>query len=103
MNLDLNPTPGPGSFKDALRLLYSRYLVAAGIGLGLGAVGITVYLMFGVQKALQQLAVTILGKALIGAGIGQILVIIFLGLGGPVRSFKAAFGKATIETQGDDD
>jgi hypothetical protein len=98
----VNTTPPPATFKEALRLLYSRYLVAAGIALGVGGAAIVAFLMFGVSKSLEQLAVETLGKALIGAGIGQTLVIIFLGLGGPVRSLKGSVWKATIEAQGDD-
>lgn len=98
----MNVTPPPGTFKEALRLLYSRYLLAAGIALGIGAAAITGYLMFFTPKNLASLVITILGRALMGAGIAQTLVIIFLGLGGPVRSFKGSIGRASIDTQGDD-
>lgn len=99
----MNVSPPPSTFKEALRLLYSRYLLAAGIALGVGSVGIILYLMFLTPPNLAGTVVTIMGKALIGAGVGQTLVIIFMGLGGPVRKLTATFLKASISTEGDDD
>jgi hypothetical protein len=100
----VNVTPGPASFKDALRLLYSRYIIAAGIALGVGAAALVLILWLGGWPAQYDgLIIQVFGKALLGAGIAQTLIIIFLGLGGPVRKLTATIWKASIETEGDSD
>lgn len=93
----------PDTFKDALRLAYSRYLVAAGIAVGIGAAVLVAILAFGgwPEEHYGQI-ITILGRVLIGAGLVMALVIAMLGLGGPARNIKARFGSASIETEGDE-
>lgn len=92
----------PTTFLETDRKAYGRALIGAGIATGLGALFLVIILTWGGwPAALYPQIVEILGKALLGAGVVMTLVIIFLGLGGPVRKLKATIWKATIETEGD--
>lgn len=92
----------PTTFAESMTLFFGRALVAAGVATGIGAVALVAILMWGGWPAtLYPAIVAIFGKALLGAGIVMVLVIIFLGLGGPVRKLKAALGKFSVETEGD--
>ena len=92
----------PSTFKEYLKLLYARFLVAAGVATGLGVVGLVMILSFGwPAEADPKAVISILGKLAIGAGALMTLVIIFLGLGGSAQSIKASLWGASIETQGD--
>lgn len=94
----------PSTFQEALRLFFARAIVAAGVATGIAAAALVALLAFGGWPApLYGQIITILGEALIGAGGVMVLVIIFLGLGGPVKALKAALGKLSVETQGDDE
>lgn len=94
----------PTTFKDYLRLLYSRLLIAAGVAVGVGVSALIIILAFGGwPEAQYPQIITILGKLAIGGGVVMTLVIILLGLGGPARSLKASFWKASIETEGDNE
>lgn len=79
-------------------------LVAAGVAFGLAGVALVAILVWGPQAVPAQYGqiIGILGKALMGAGIISAMVIVFLGLGGPVRKLKAGAGKFFIETEGDE-
>ena len=96
----MNPT----TFKEQLRLLYSRFLVGAGVAIGVGVVGLILLLAFGgwPEDRYAQI-IDILGWLAIGSGASMMLVIVFLGLGGPAHLLKVALGKLSIETQGDDE
>lgn len=90
------------TFEQRQRRFYDHALVAAGVSVGLCALLIVAVLTWGGwPEDLYGQIVAILGKALMGAGVVMVFVIVFLGLGGPVRRLKAAFGKASIETEGD--
>ena len=92
----------PTNFADNQRRSYGIALVAAGIATGLAALLLVAILTWGGwPKEQYGKIIDILGQALLGAGVVMTLVIIFLGLGGPVRKLKAAIWKATIETEGD--
>jgi len=94
--------PPPTNFKEGQRALYGRYLVAAGVAIGIGAAILTGILAFGgwPEERYEQI-IDYLGYALIGAGVLLALVIALLGPGGPMRSLKASWGKASIETEGE--
>lgn len=94
--------PPPLDFHDGERRYYGRFIVGAGVAVGVASIALVAILTWGGWPAtLYPTIVAILGRALIGAGAIMALVIVFLGLGGPVRSLKATFGKASIETEGD--
>ena len=85
------------------RSLYGAFLVAAGIVIGIAASILVAILVWGGwPPALYGQIVGILGKALLGAGGLLTLVIIFLGLGGPVKRLSLGTATAHIETEGDD-
>lgn len=94
----------PTTFKEYLKLLYARFLVAAGVATGVGLVGLVLILAFGwPAEADPKEVISILGKLAIGGGVLMTLVVIFLGLGGAAQSIKAALWGATIETRSDND
>lgn len=87
-----------------LRRLYSHYLIAAGIAIGLGVLLLVSILTWGGwPEALYSQIIDILGRLAFGGGVAMVLVIIFLGIGGPVRKLTATIWKATISTEGDPD
>ena len=94
----------PATFKEYLKLLYARFLVAAGVATGLALVGIVMILAFGWPAEVDPKAVIdILGKLAIGGGVLMTLVVIFLGLGGAAQSIKGSLWGASIETRSDND
>lgn len=87
---------------DNLAPFYGKALVAAGVATGLSLLLIVGILTWGGWPEAQfATIIDILGKALMGGGVLMVLIIIFLGLGGPVRKLKALLGKLSIETEGD--
>lgn len=87
---------------ENLAPFYGKALVAAGVAIGLALLLIVGILTWGGwPEALFGTIIEILGRALMGGGVLLVLIIIFLGLGGPVRKLKALLGKITIETEGD--
>lgn len=92
----------PTNHSEAMTSRYSTALIGAGIATGIGALLLVVILTWGGWPSnLYGQIVGILGNALMGAGVVMTLVIIFLGLGGPVKRLKAALSKLSIETEGD--
>ena len=92
----------PTTYAEGRATFYGNALVGAGIATGLAALLIVAILTWGGWPSAHFGAIiAILGKALTGAGAVMVLVIVFLGLGGPVRKLRAALGKASIETEGD--
>jgi len=92
----------PSTFSERLRLFYSRTIVAAGVATGVGVSLLIILLAFGGwPEARYEQIITILGQLALGGGFVMTLVIIFLGLGGPMQRLKATIWKASIETEGD--
>lgn len=94
----------PNTFKDWLRLRYSNFLIASGISVGAGVVGIVAILTFlDWPAARYEQIIRILGWLAIGGGILMAMVIAFLGLGGPAKSLSLKARDIELSTQGDDD
>lgn len=92
----------PTTFAEYMALFFGRALVAAGVAIGLALVALVALMAFGGWPVtLYPAIIEAFAKALIGGGVVLVIVIIFLGLGGPVRRLKAGIGKLSIETEGD--
>lgn len=94
----------PTTFKEYLQLLYSRFILGAGVALGIGVAAIIAILVWGGWPAdLYELIIKVLGGLAFGGGLSMTLIIIFLGLGGPARSMSLKYKDAEISAQGDDE
>ena len=92
----------PTTFSEGLQRFYARFLVGAGLAVGLAEVALVALLAFGgwPEKHYGQI-IDYLGWLAIGGGALMVIVVAFLGLGGPARAIKLALGKLSIETEGD--
>jgi hypothetical protein len=81
---------------------YGTALIAAGLAVGIAAaVLVGVFVWGGWPATLYPAIIEILGKALIGAGTIMALVIVILGIGGPIKNAKVGGKVFNIEVEGD--
>lgn len=93
----------PTTFSEFLRRRYSNFLLASGIAIGLGVAGIVLNFMFGGWPAvLYPTIIKFLGWLAIGGGATLVVIIVFLGLGGPARDVTLKYRDAELSAKGDD-
>lgn len=81
---------------------YGVFLIAAGLAVGLAALAIVAILVWGGWPVAQYGAIiAILGQTLMGAGGLLTMVLVFLGIGGPIRRAKVGGSKVSLEVEGD--
>ncbi len=91
------------NFTESRSAFYGAALALAGLATGIAIAIIVAVLMWGGWPADRYpQIISILGRTVMGGGLLMALVIGFLGLGGPAKNLKAAFGRFSIETEADE-